>query len=301
MKRFLVPILAALALVVGGHDAQAQTFSSVQVANGQCNSPAYTFLNNSTTGFILVASGQIGVCVNGNLVATVTSTGVSSSGTLANGLVQTSQSQGRVSVAGVYTSSTASSQSLAGDLTLSGTGLGHTGGYIAGGMGNVLGDATITAAGNNAATTAGLVGKYTIADLPPVNPVYTPGYPRAGVVGEMAASGDAAIVAVVTEGDQARVAPRAYYSVDSQISTSGGSTVQYGLDLQGPGAHDVYAAVAFSKAEIRLVSGAWILSNANCAAVSSVGVFRGTLCLDSGNGKAFIWNGSAWAVVGSQS
>ena len=264
MKRTLALILALAALFIAA-PAQAQTFQSVQVGNGSCSSPAITFLNDNDTGFALASAGQISVCVGGAVVATITSSGVASGSSSNPVFIQ--QSPGRVNVTGTYASRTASEQAVAGDLTVSGTSLGKTGGYIAGVMGNVLGGSSVTAAGNNASNTAGVIGKYAIDD----DASYTPGYPKAGVIGECAGGCDAAVVASVSEGDFPAIGERrAYYSVDRQHSPT--SSVKYGLDLQGPGSHDVYGAVAFTVAGIRLPGDFCIIAGSGAPTNNVTGV-----------------------------
>lgn len=188
-------------------------------------------------------------------------------------------------------SSTTNAQALSGDLTLSGTGIGHTGGYFAGGMGNVLGAAT--AAGNNGSTTAGLIGKYSMTGTG-----YTPGYPRAGMVGEAAGFvTDAAVMGVVTDGDNPGLTVRAVFGVDNQVGP--GATINYGLDLRGV-LHDVYGLMAYSLGDIRLKEGMLVVSltTAITANVTSCSAYPAqTLALTTNaTGKATIWlcDGAAW-------
>lgn len=252
MKKFLTGLVVVLALFGGVSQAQAQIHQSIQVGDGSCASPAITFINDTNTGIIRLSADTIGICVGGVQVMTINSSGAA----ILAGNVKIDQNKGEVTAEGSH-STTGSAQAIAGDKTLSGTGLGHVGGYLGGVMGNVIGGSDVTAAGNNASNTFGLLGKYTVDP----SASYTPGYPRAGVIGECAGGCDASIVASMSGSDFPTIgARRAYFAVDSQLIAGGsGGTVQFGLDLQGPGAHDVYGAVAYSVAPIRLLNDTCIL------------------------------------------
>ena len=149
---------------------------------------------------------------------------------------------------------TVSQQAISGDLYLSaaaGTSTALQMRYLAGGMGNVFGT-DLTATKNDV---AGVIGKYTVTGTNAST------YPKAGVIGEVGtktsavhASADGAVVAVLG-GDEGPVRARAAYTVDFQntgVHGLGASYFEFGLDLQGPGAHDSYMGARYEKGDIRL-------------------------------------------------
>lgn len=187
-------------------------------------------------------------------------------------------------------------QAVSGDLTLSGTGLGHAGGYAAGVMGNVLSAAGVTSV-TNGNTTAGVVGKYTLSAT---KAGYTPGYPRAGVVAELAGYGDAPFVAVVTDGDNNAITATSMYGVDWQAGA--GSSYNFSLDLKGT-AHDVYGAIPLpNTADIQFAAGPCLvmLNTAITANVTTTTLPAGSVGFTShatGNTRTFKSDGSKWQVT----
>lgn len=254
VKRRLASILTALALVAGvTAPATAQNFSSVQVLNGSCSSPSFTFYNDSDSGFYLVSAGTIAICINGAEVARINASGIQSSG---GSSVLISQSDGTVSASSASYAASTSKQAVSGDLNLAagaGTSTALTSAYLAGGMGNVLLDGSLT---NTENIVAGLIGKYNITGTNAST------YPKAGVVGEISgaktgqtsSSADGAFVAVIG-GDEGTVRARAAYTVDfNNTGTHNGnaSYFNFGLDLQGPGSHSGYMTGRYQDGFARL-------------------------------------------------
>jgi len=118
--------------------------------------------------------------------------------------------------------------------------------YIADAMFNVIGDALTKTKTYIAAVIAKL--SITGTDLST--------YPRAAIaaeIGDGVTAADGAVVAVLG-GDSAQTNARAAFTVDNQNSTPA-SGFDYGLDLQGPGAHDGYPVVSYLQGDIRFSDG----------------------------------------------
>ena len=269
MKAKILSFLAVVALLVGiSTPALAQNHSSVQVLNGSCSAPSLTFFNDSDTGFYLSSAGVVGVCIGGTQVATINSSGLSSTVTGAPVIIRQQTSY----------SGTASQQGVESDFNISGTGVGKTGGYIGGVMGHGIVGTGTTAAGNNASHTFGVFGKIS-------GPAtgYTPGYKVGGVIGEASRTADCAICAVASDStDQLAITVDALFGVDHQFGFAG-SAINWGLDLMAT-AHDVYTPeAAYQKADIRL-------NNEVCILVGSSGPTDGT----SGTGATNCGRGSIY-------
>lgn len=269
----LFTTLAALVLAISlATPAAAQTFSSVQTLNGSCAAPSHTFLNDPDSGFYLASAGIVGVCINGTEVGRFTSTGLSySSGASVSSVIPS------------YSGS-AAKQAVEGDLNLAAGAGGSTGSdprYLAGVMGNIIRTGNLTATDNYV---AGVVGKY---DITGTN---SSDYPKAGVIGEVggsiagaiSSSSDGAFVAILG-GDAGPVRSRAAYTVDfinTGIHNAGQSYFNYGLDLQGPGAHDGHMTGRYENGFIRLGG---VFNNAGTAeTVSNVCVLVGTAAATNG-------------------
>ena len=290
MRKFLAALVAAVAIFTTGH-AEAQNFSSVQVLNGSCQAPSFTFQNDTDTGFYLSGVGTLGVCIGGVQVATINSSGIAMDQT--GKPVRLVQTNGRIEVNGTYDSLTASEQAFMGDLTLSGTSLGKTGGYVGGGMGHVKGASTVTAAGNNGSQTAGLIGKYSIAGTG-----YTPGYLRAGVLGEVSGTADCAICAVASDStNQEAITIHSLFGVDHQMGF-GASKINWGLDLFAT-SHDVYTSKTYTKGDIRMGNEICIL-NGSGAPVNGT---SGTGANDCQTGSLYIRSadGALYSNTGTKS
>ena len=300
LKTKFFSLLAALALACSiATPASAQNFSSVAVLNGSCAAPSFTFYNDNDSGFYLVSAGIVGICVNGAEVARVSANGVTSN--VSGAPVTFSQTTGRVTATMSAYTGTASQQAVEGDQTLSGTGLGKTGGYLGGVMGNVLGASTVTAAGNNGSNTAGVIGKYSIAGT-----AYTPGYKRGAVIGEASGASDCAFCAIASDStNQEAITVDALFGVDHQFSFSG-SAINWGLNLRAVG-HDVYVGAygpeaAYAKGDIQLLSTACVLSGSGVPSdgVNGTGAgncARGSIWLDTSGGGLYSNTGSMASPV----
>lgn len=254
MKRLTRFITILAALLIGATPALAQNFSSVQVLNGSCSAPSITFFNDNDTGFYLSSAGNVGVCVNGAQVATITTNGIAS--TVSSAPVVIRQSDGLVSVNTSAYAGATSRQALSGDLNVAaGAGTSASGGhaYLNGGMGNVILNGNMTGTKN---TVTGLVGKYDITGTNAST------YPKGGVVGEVggakagqvSSGSDGAVIAVLG-GDEGPVQSRAAFTVDFENTGAhaiGTSYFQFGLDLQGPGAHSGYMSGRYEMGFMRL-------------------------------------------------
>lgn len=118
--------------------------------------------------------------------------------------------------------------------------------YIGTVMANILGDA-LTKTKN---VIAAVIAKLSITGARAST------YPVAAMVAEVGdgvSDADGGVVAVLG-GDSAQTNARAAFTVDNQNSTPG-SGFDYGLDLQGSGAHDGYPAVEYLQADIRFSDG----------------------------------------------
>lgn len=271
MKRALVLLLIA-ALVAFAAPAAAQNFSSVQVLNGSCAAPSFTFRNDSDSGFYLVSAGTIGLCINGVEVGRITSAGLQPSGT------------GNFSVSLNNYASAAAKQAVEGDLSLAaaaGSSTANAPVYLGGVMGNLIRSGNLTATAN---INAGVIGKYDITGTNAST------YAKAGVIGEVGGSiagaisqsSDGAFVAVLG-GDAGPVRSRAAYTVDfvnTGPHAAGQSYFNYGLDLQGGGAHDGHMTGRYEDGFIRLGG---VFNNAGTAeTVSNVCVLVGTAAATNG-------------------
>ena len=254
LKTRILSLFAALALVAGvTAPATAQNFSSVQVLNGSCSSPAFTFANDGDSGFYLASAGIIVVCINGTEVGRFTSSGISSSGSSA---VVTNQTDGTLAATSSTYTGAASRQAVAGDMNLSagaGTSTALSSAYLAGVMGNAIFDGAMTDTEN---LVAGVIGKYNVTGA------NSSTYAKGAVVGEVSgakasqisSSADGAFVAVIG-GDEGPVQARAAYTVDFNNTGNhavGSSYFNFGLDLQGPGAHSSYMTGRYQDGYVRL-------------------------------------------------
>src|SRR3990167_3273166 len=123
---------------------------------------------------------------------------------MTSGNILINQTDGLFSVVSASYAGSGSNQAISGDLNVGaavGVSTANTSKYIAGGMFNLISTANLTNTRNNM---AGAWGKYTVTGT------NASVLAKAGVVGECAASScDAAIVAVISDGEGATVAPRA--------------------------------------------------------------------------------------------
>jgi hypothetical protein len=138
-------------------------------------------------------------------------------------------------------------QTIAPDLTLDAAAGSDTDSkYLAPLMGNLMGDALAKLK----PILAALIGKFSITGSRATS--YSASAVR-GEIGDGVSEADGAFVAVIG-GDSAQTNARAAFTVDNENS-SPGSGFDFGLDLQGSGAHDGYPAVAFGVAAIRFPDG----------------------------------------------
>lgn len=253
MRTLTAFVLAALIALSGATAAQAQTFSSVQVLNGSCSAPSFTFKNDSDSGFYLLSAGTIAICINGAEVGRITSNGLASSGGSA---VNVDQTTGTVTAATTSYAGTPSKQALAGDLNLAagaGTSTALSSAYLAGVMGNVLFDGALTDTEN---LVSGVIGKYNItgtnAALSAKGAVI--GEVSGAKAGQVSSSADGAFVAVIG-GDEGAVQARAAYTVDFNNTGNHGTNLSYFrffADTQGPGAHSGYMTGRYNDGFFRL-------------------------------------------------
>ena len=244
MVKRISSLILGLALLVGlNAPASAQNFSSVQVLNGSCSAPSFTFNNDPDSGFYLVSAGTIAICINGAEVGRITSNGLQSTG---GSRVTFSQSVGAIDASTASYADAASEQAISGDLNVAagaGTSTAGASAYLAGVMGNVLG-ANLTDTNN---IVAGLVGKYDVTGTNASN------YPSGGVVGEIGnntTTADGSVIAAMG-GDLNTSSARAAYTTAYMNSTAA-SAWTWGLDLQGPGAFASYLEPRFSQGFLRL-------------------------------------------------
>jgi hypothetical protein len=188
---------------------------------------------------------------------------------------------------------TTNAQTVAGDLTLVGTGLGHTGGYLGGVMGNVMGASTVTAAGNNGSATFGVYGKYSLSGT-----AYTPGYLRGGVIGEASGTSDCAVCGIVSDStNNEAITITAIFGVDTQYGYPA-SVYSYGLNLKAT-SHDVYTARGPTNCEVQWSTGMWFCSlttaiTANTTTTSAPAGSLATTSHATGATRLFISDGSKW-------
>ena len=288
-------LAVALALVLG-ITSQVQagaSYSSVDVLNGTCSAPSFTFRNDTNTGFYLVSEGIIAICVNGAEVARVNSNGINS--TVSGASVQFNQTDGTISANSASYAAADSKQAVAGDLNVAagaGTSTALDSAYLAGVMGNVILDGNMTDTEN---IVAGVVGKY---DITGTNASV---YPKAGVVaevggskqGQTASSADGAFVAVLG-GDSGGVQARAAFTVANQNS-AGTSYFHFGTDFQGAGTHSGYLSNYFKDGFLRL--GGRYLNAGSQQTVADLCILGGTNAPTdgtSGTGAGFCAAGSAY-------
>ena len=116
MVKRISSLILGLALLVGlNAPASAQNFSSVQVLNGSCSAPSFTFNNDPDSGFYLVSAGTIAICINGAEVGRITSNGLQSTG---GSRVTFSQSVGAIDASTASYADAASEQAISGDLNV---------------------------------------------------------------------------------------------------------------------------------------------------------------------------------------
>jgi hypothetical protein len=275
----------------------AALVNTSDIANGAVTSAK---LANSSVGTNQIATGGVSTSELRNLSVTNSKLGVASVTTskLAADAVNDARVADNITIAADksrVTSDTGSFQPVAGDLTLAGNAGSSTSTnpkFQAGVMGNVHGNALTASSNYN----AGVIGAYSVTSTNATT------YPAAGVLGLVGSDGassgaDGAFVAVL-DGDSGVVTANAAYGVDYLNSTAG-SKFSYGVDLKHT-AHDGFAAVSYSVADIRLSSGATIGSGTtNPTAVCVVG----SLFLNTTDGKLYVCTATTptWTVVGTQS
>lgn len=199
---------------------------------------------------------------------------------------------------------TTSAQAVSGDFTLTGTANGHAGGYLAGVMGNIMGAASVTGA-SPGSSTAGVIGKYAVTDASAGVKGYDPGsYPTAGVVAEMASTGDAALVCAISEGDNSPfVKPDAFIKFDWQGTAT--STYTFGIDMKGQshsGEANMVVMPNPQSAAIQFPNGLWlvVVDSAITANVTTTTAPAGSIGFTSsatGNTRTFKSDGSKWQVT----
>lgn len=295
LKTYVLSALLVLGLTA---PALAQTFSSVQVLNGSNSRPSYTFVDDSDTGFYLKSAGVIGIVVNGAEVGTITTGGVTMTGS--GSLVTINQTQGTVAATSAAQTGTGSYQAMAGDLNVSGT-PGHADGYLAGVMGNII---TAAVTGSNNSNFAGVWGKYDVTGSNSSTRV------KAGVAGEVGTgtSADCAVCAVLG-GDAATTQGNAAFGV-AHLNSAVSSRFSYGVDLQGA-AIGSYQAPFYANAPIRLTSDVVIMpprSGAPTDGTSGTGAGfagPGSMYVNIANGKWYTNTNTkaspTWTVIGTQS
>lgn len=205
--------------------------------------------------------------------------------------------------------STASLQTFSGDLTLVGTGIGKTGSYLGGVMGEVFGASTITSS-TQGSNTAGIIGKFSIAGTSYYGATK---YPHAGVIGEASGRAHAAVMAIVSDStNDARVTIEAMYGVHHQFGYIGAgnvSIVNWGLDLQSPDT-DVYTGKTYTKGAFRFPVDFCLLSSVATPTDGTSGTGAnecgiGSLHVNSTDGKVRTQTGTkaspTWTIVGTQS
>lgn len=191
-------------------------------------------------------------------------------------------------------------QALAGDLNLA---TGASGSFLAGAMGNVLGDALADTGGY----VAGVIGSYNITTS---NATTNPCGGVIGEVGDLAANADGAVVAVLG-GDSGTTTAGAAFKVMNNNSTAA-SGFDFGLDLQDA-AHDGYQPVDsafYLKSEVRLTEDVCVkvlLSGTPVDGTSGTGAGvcgPGSLLVAVAGAKLYINTNTkaspTWTVVGAQ-
>lgn len=116
--------------------------------------------------------------------------------------------------------------------------------YGAGGMFNITGSAAVTGTDN---ILAGLIGKWSLTGT--ISSTYAGAAVR-GEIGGSSTSARAAILAVMS-GEEGTSTATAAYGVDWNTG-NGLSAFTYGIDLEGPDAHDSYRDPRYSDAFLRL-------------------------------------------------
>ena len=139
-------------------------------------------------------------------------------------------------------------QALAGDLNLGAAWVGSSTAadpiYVGGVMGNLIGTGGVSGTKN---ILGGVIGKFSVAGT--ISSTYLASAVR-GEIGDGSTGAQAAFLAVMG-GDTAPTTARSAFGVDWQSST-GASTFDFGVDLQGNGTHDSYLNPRYNKGDIRL-------------------------------------------------
>ena len=293
MKAKILSLILALGLLTGvSIPASAQNFSSVQVLNGSCAAPAFTFNNDPDSGFYLVAAGTIAICINGAEVGRITSNGLQSG--VSTAPVQVKQSTGQVLASTSSYADAASFQAVSGDVNIAaagGSSAAATPSYLGGVMGNAIGGASNLAATQS--IVAGVIGKIDHTGTNSSN------YPSAGViaeVGDKAANVDGAFIAAFGGDSGAMAVTGAFYGVSWWNSTVG-NAIDFGLDLEGKAVagNSYIATPRYAIAPIRLggrYSNAGTVETTNdvCILVGTAAPTDGT----SGTGAAACGAGSLY-------
>src|SRR4029079_8396642 len=94
MKKLLLLIAATLTFVSCSVDAQVfgETYPKL-CTNGTVTKPCYSLSSDSDTGFYWIASGRIGITINGAMVGEFNSSGILGSGLTASKIVATDASK----------------------------------------------------------------------------------------------------------------------------------------------------------------------------------------------------------------
>ena len=156
--------------------------------------------------------------------------------------------------------------------------------FGAGVMGNLLSDENLTGTANYL---GGVIGHYTLTGT--VASTYQKGAVLGGI-GGLSTTADGAFVAYI-DGDTGVTTAEAAFKVMNNNSTPG-SGFSYGLDLSDE-TRDGYPAVAYSAADIRLSSGAVILTGTvasnggDCSAYSD-----GSIYLNTSDGNLYVCGGT---------
>lgn len=175
-------------------------------------------------------------------------------------------------------SDSGSYQPVAADLNLA---TGADGSFLAGVMGNVLGDALADSAGYE----AGVIGAYNVTTS---NATTNPCGGVIGIVGDLAVGADGAVIAAI-DGDSGVTTANAAFKYMMQNSTAG-SGVDYGLDLY-TAAHDGYLESAILKADIRCSNQVVWMNGAGAPVDGTTGdnfAGNGSLYTDRTNGNLYI-------------
>lgn len=185
---------------------------------------------------------------------------------------------GSIEISSAEYSESGSYQPIASDLNVA---TGASGSFLAGMMGNILGDTMADSGGYE----AGVIGAYNITTS---NATTNPCGGVIGIVGDLAVGADGAVIAAI-DGDGGVTTATAAFKYMMQNSTAG-SGVQYGLDLYSP-AHDGYLEAAVLNADIRMTHQVCILNGSGAPVDGTTGdnfAGPGSLYIDYANGNAYL-------------